>query len=55
MVHTIIEQGSRDPVGTFVRAGFDAIDAGRDVRKRTRARIRSKDAALRLARGKPTL
>jgi hypothetical protein len=51
-VHQLIERGSRDPVGTFVRAGFDAIDAGRDVRKLTGEGIRSKDAAFDPAKWK---
>jgi hypothetical protein len=46
LVHAMIERGSRDPVGTFVRAGFDAIDSGRDVRKLAGEGIRHKDAAF---------
>jgi hypothetical protein len=46
LVHSMIERGSRDPVGTFVRAGYDAIDSGRDVRKLGGTGIRSKDAVF---------
>lgn len=46
LVHAMIERGSRDAVGTFIHAGFDAIDSGRDVRKLTGEGIRHKDAAF---------
>jgi hypothetical protein len=50
LVHHMIERGSRDPVGVLKRAGFDAIDSGRDVRKLVGTGIRSKDAAFDPAR-----
>jgi len=43
-VRHAIETGSSDPVSVFRRAGFDAIDSGRDVRKLTGEGIRLKGA-----------
>lgn len=44
LIRQAIEQGVGDPVGVLRRAGYDAIDSGRDVRKFGGEGIRSKDA-----------
>lgn len=46
IVRQAIEQGASNPAEVFRRAGFDALDSGRDVLKLTGRGIRLKDAAF---------
>lgn len=46
LLRVAIENSSKNPSDLFRRAGFDAIDAGRDVRKLTGHGIRLKDAVF---------
>jgi hypothetical protein len=46
LVRQMIEQGASNPDRVFVRAGFDALDSGRDVRKLTGEGIRLKEATF---------
>jgi hypothetical protein len=46
LVRQAIERGSADPIGLFQRAGFDALDSGRDVHKIAGEGIRLKEAAF---------
>ncbi len=50
LVRQAIEVSSRNPIALFKRAGFDALDSGRDVRKLTGDGIRLKEAAFDPAR-----
>ena len=45
-VHNMIVQGGRDLVGTYRRAGYDALDNGREVIKMTGDGIRRHDAVF---------
>jgi hypothetical protein len=42
----MLVEGSSDPLGIFTRAGFNALDSGRDVRMLTGFGIRHKDAVF---------
>jgi hypothetical protein len=53
-VRYVIEQNARKPETLFIRAGYDALDSGRDVLKLTGKGIRSKDAKFDPAKAKQT-
>lgn len=44
LIRHAIETGAADPVGLWLRAGYNALDSGRDVRKIGGGGIRSKNA-----------
>jgi hypothetical protein len=46
MVRHAIEKNAQDPAGVFTKAGFDAMDSGRDVRTLTGLGQRLKEAAF---------